>query len=247
MKHIPVVAHRGLSRLYPENTLSSVLGALDAGLDKVEIDIQMSADGVPVVHHDADLLRMSGRGGDLRKRSWAQLKKIYVGEPGRFGSYYAQEKLCSLRQLALALTSYGPFTLFVELKEESLIPFGREAMLAAVAEALQPIHQRCVLISFDIKVLQLARRDTRFPLGVVLRNVKQLKGSEVKQLKPEWIFCDHALVPKTGALRAIFGASKTCVYEVPQVDRARALLKRGIHALETFKGDSLAQELAVYR
>jgi glycerophosphoryl diester phosphodiesterase len=242
-----VVAHRGLQRLYPENTRASVLAALDAGLDKVEIDVQLSADRVPVVHHDADLKRMTGKAGDLRRLPWARLQRLAAPEPGRFGRRYGAERLCPLKALALALARYDGYTLFVELKEESLRPFGRSAMLAAVAEALQPIQRRCVLISFDLAVLALARRDTRFPVGLVLRSWEQWASPPAKALRADWAFCDARLLPKAGGLKALFRRSRSAVYEVPQAERARALLGRGIDAIETFRADSLAQELALYR
>ena len=55
-----LVAHRGYPRRYPENTLLSLLAALEAGAEFVEFDVQMTADGVPVLLHDADLRRTGG-------------------------------------------------------------------------------------------------------------------------------------------------------------------------------------------
>lgn len=244
----PVTAHRGLARIFPENTRASVLGALLSGLDKVEIDVQLSADGVPVVMHDSPLKRMCGRSGDVRKLAWSALKDVSCHEPGRFGRRYLREKISSLADLAAVLEHEQQLkTLFVELKEESLKPFGRERMLQAVAEALRPIHARCVLISFDMKVLTLARQTTRFAVGPVLRNLRQLKSSEQRALAPEWVFANAKLLPKQGSLRALFGGAKSCVYEVPAVLEARALLQRGITAIETFKADTLAQELSLFR
>jgi glycerophosphoryl diester phosphodiesterase len=246
MSH-PVTAHRGLARFYPENTHASVIGALRAGLDKVEIDIQLTADGVPVVLHDPGLMRMSGKPGDVRQLPWSRVKAFSAHEPGRFGRRYQREKISSLAMLAGALAGEpGLKTLFVELKEESLIPFGREAMLAAVAEALKPIHARCVLISFDLPVLALARRHTRFAVGPVLRSLWQLKLPALRALKSDWIFCNAKLLPKRGPLKPLFGKSKTCVYEVGDAVVARELLERGITALETFRADTLAQELSIF-
>jgi glycerophosphoryl diester phosphodiesterase len=244
----PVTAHRGLARLYPENTRASVLGAVLSGLDKVEIDIQLSADGVPVVMHDPTLDRMCGRSGDLRQLPWAQLKKLAVPEPGRFGRRFQSEKLSGLAPLAQELAAYpGLRTLFVELKEESLIPFGREAMLQAVAEALAPIHARCVLISFDLPVLSLARETTRFAVGPVLRSLRQLRGDALQAMRPEWVFANAKMMPRFGSLKALFGPAKSCLYEVPDVAVARGFLKRGITALETFRADTLAQELQLFK
>lgn len=244
---LPVVAHRGLQRLFPENTRASVLGALDLGLDKVEIDIQLSADGVPVVHHDADLKRMTGRAGDLRKMPWKRLQGLAVPEPGRFGRHFARERLASLEQLVQALQGRAGFTLFVELKEESLKPFGRAFMLQAVADALAPIKARCVLISFDLDLLSLARETTRFPVAPVLRSLAQWRGPQVRALRSEWVFCDRYLLPKAGPLKPLFGRASSAVYEVPETAAARDLLRRGISAIETFRCDSLAQELSLHR
>jgi glycerophosphoryl diester phosphodiesterase len=244
---IPVTAHRGLARLYPENTRASVLGAHLAGLDKVEIDIQLTADRVPVVYHDPSLLRVSGRAGDIRKKTWDQLKGYRACEPGRFGRRFATERISRLDDLAQAFAVAPKATLFVELKEESLRPFGRALMLQAVAEALKPIHAQCVLISFDVPVLSLARELTRFKVGPVLRSLRQLQSPAHRALKPEWVFGNARLMPRQGSLKALFGSSRSCLYEVPEVDRARAFLKRGISALETFAADSLAQELRLFR
>lgn len=243
-----VVAHRGLRRLYPENTRAAVLGALHAGLTQVEIDVQLTADRVPVVLHDPDLLRMAGRRLDIRRLSWARARRIPVPEAGRFGRRYAAERLASLEQLALDLAAEpGLKTLFVELKEESLRPFGREAMLQAVAEALAPIRRRCVLISFDEGVLRLARATTGFPIGLVLRSLAQWRRPALRALRCDWAFCDAGLLPRQGSLRGFFGRARSAVYEVPDAVPARDLLRRGVHAIETFRSDGLLQELRLFR
>ena len=51
-----VVAHRGASAAHPPgNTVAALVAAVDLGADWVEIDVHLTADGVPVVHHDPDL------------------------------------------------------------------------------------------------------------------------------------------------------------------------------------------------
>jgi glycerophosphoryl diester phosphodiesterase len=52
-----VIGHRGAAALGPENTLESIRAALDAAADGVEIDVRLSSDGVPVLMHDAGLVR----------------------------------------------------------------------------------------------------------------------------------------------------------------------------------------------
>ena len=52
------IGHRGEPVGHVENTLESVAAAFDAGADMVEIDVRLTADGVPVLLHDADLRRI---------------------------------------------------------------------------------------------------------------------------------------------------------------------------------------------
>src|SRR5690625_3799953 len=64
-KHSPialsrVVAHRGDATRHPENTLAAFAGAAALGVRHVELDVQLSHDGVAVVLHDSTLARTHG-------------------------------------------------------------------------------------------------------------------------------------------------------------------------------------------
>jgi glycerophosphoryl diester phosphodiesterase len=230
-------AHRGYARAFPENTLASVRAALELGLRFVEIDVQLSADRVPLVYHDATLKRVSGLAGDLRKLPWSRLKRLDAHEPGRFGEIYAGEKIASLKALAELVSKFKETTLFVELKEESLKYFGRLEMLAQVHEALRPLGSRqAVLISFDEPVLALARRATKYRLGYVLRRRSQLKSKFYRDLRPEFVFSDIKKLPRSGRLK-IKGVTQ-CLWEVPEPEAAAEALARGIDMVETFAVDA---------
>lgn len=60
------IAHRGLHDVFTENTLDAFERAVEAGFDAVEMDVQITADGVCVVHHDevvvSERLALSIRG-----------------------------------------------------------------------------------------------------------------------------------------------------------------------------------------
>jgi glycerophosphoryl diester phosphodiesterase len=74
-----VVAHRGASGEYPENTLLAFARGLEQGADAVELDVRVSADGVPVVLHDATLDRTTGARGPLAHRTAAELSRVDAG------------------------------------------------------------------------------------------------------------------------------------------------------------------------
>src|SRR5436190_4409781 len=71
-----IIAHRGFSSRYPENTLASVKAALALGVDFVEIDVQETRDGQLVVFHDYRLNRICGVRGRVRHRTVTELQSL---------------------------------------------------------------------------------------------------------------------------------------------------------------------------
>src|ERR1044072_7063136 len=92
------IAHRGGAQLMPENTLAAFADAMVRGCDGAEQDVQLSRDGVVVVHHDfrltANVARKAGiwltePGPRINDLSWEELKQFDVGT-ARPGSDYAR-------------------------------------------------------------------------------------------------------------------------------------------------------------
>jgi glycerophosphoryl diester phosphodiesterase len=71
-----VIAHRGGAALWPENTLYAFTRARDLGVDVLEMDAQVTADGVLVVLHDSTLDRTTDGSGPVNRLSLAELKKL---------------------------------------------------------------------------------------------------------------------------------------------------------------------------
>ena len=55
-----IIAHRGAAAEAPENTIEAIERAIELGADAVELDVRVTHDGVPVLIHDADLVRTHG-------------------------------------------------------------------------------------------------------------------------------------------------------------------------------------------
>lgn len=75
-----IYAHRGSSGVRPENSLAAFEQAIVDGADGVELDVRATADGVPVVLHDRDLGRTTGRGGAVDALTLAELRHIDAGD-----------------------------------------------------------------------------------------------------------------------------------------------------------------------
>ena len=146
-----VIAHRTTMGHAPENTLMGIRQALDMRCDGVEVDVQLSADGVPVLFHDDELQRTTNATGPLADRTYAELQRLEAGEG---------EPVPSLRD-ALQLVD-GQMLLVAELKisPHADVPALCDAVLAEIdrAGALPWIW----LWSFDSEtVIELSRRGPR--------------------------------------------------------------------------------------
>jgi glycerophosphoryl diester phosphodiesterase len=74
-----VIAHRGASALARENSKSSIEVALQVRADAIETDVRLTADGMPVCFHDADLTRHAGDPRRVEDVELAELKNVVPG------------------------------------------------------------------------------------------------------------------------------------------------------------------------
>lgn len=75
----PIIGHRGSAGAHPENTLRAFDGALAEGADALELDVRLSADGVPVVLHDATVDRTTNGTGPVRRFTVDRLQSLDAG------------------------------------------------------------------------------------------------------------------------------------------------------------------------
>lgn len=103
-----IVAHRGASSTHPENTLAAFGAAVELGARVVELDVRLTADGVVVVMHDADISRTTDGTGLVHELASDRLVELNAGTPE------APEPVPTLGQ-ALELLS-GKAAVAVEIK-----------------------------------------------------------------------------------------------------------------------------------
>lgn len=72
------LSHRGMfNKTYPENTLGAFKNTVKHGYG-CELDVQMTTDGKLVVFHDYDMTRLTGVGGDIRTKSYEEIKNLKI-------------------------------------------------------------------------------------------------------------------------------------------------------------------------
>lgn len=74
-----VVAHRGDSEFYPENTLPAFLSAVELGVDVIETDVHLTKDGRIVIWHDPTLERNTDGNGRIEDHTYDELMKYDAG------------------------------------------------------------------------------------------------------------------------------------------------------------------------
>jgi len=96
--NLPLIsAHRGASRLAPENTKASSLMAIDAGADFIEIDVRTTADGEQVIVHDKSLKRTTGLNSLVSETNYAAIKKQSAGS--WFGKNFKEQTVPTLEEV----------------------------------------------------------------------------------------------------------------------------------------------------
>ncbi len=75
-----VIAHRGFSGVYPENTMLAFKKAIEVGADGIELDVHLSKDGEVMIIHDEALKRTAGVEGLVSDYTRLELEKISAGK-----------------------------------------------------------------------------------------------------------------------------------------------------------------------
>lgn len=117
MSKIPVYAHRGASGYALENSYPAFVKAKELGADGLEIDLQLTKDGVPVVTHDIDLWRLGGTLKRVPDLSYKEVKKIRLGK--KWWRRIKGETILTFEEV-LQFSIENGLSLNVELKESFL-------------------------------------------------------------------------------------------------------------------------------
>jgi len=175
-----VIGHRGAAGLAPENTLAAFSKALDMGVDAVELDVQLSADGIAMVYHDfwlkPEITRTtdgewlaSGNKLAIKELTLAELKRFDVGRLKSDTTYANRypdqkpvdgERIPTLREVVFLLKGREDHEtqLWIEIKtspEEPEVSQSPESVTDTVVAVLrkEEFSARAMILSFDWRAL----------------------------------------------------------------------------------------------
>ncbi|MFF0828548.1 glycerophosphodiester phosphodiesterase [Brevibacillus sp. NPDC003359] len=159
------MAHRGWSGKAPENTMTAIRLALaEPAIKGMEIDVQLTRDGVPVLIHDFTLERTTNGRGLVMDHTLAELRELDAGS--WFGDKFAGERIPTLEEVLIAVK--GRCTLNIELKATSdMYPGIAEKVLALVEK--HGMKQEVYLTSFDHDLIRHVRTlDQEVQTGLIV-------------------------------------------------------------------------------
>ena len=225
------IAHRGYASKYPENTLIALDAARQAGAEFVEVDIQLSADQVPLLFHDRDLERLCQQTGAIHDYTFSQLDKFNVTDADKFSEQYATNKITSLQIFINYLKEHPELQAFIELKRSMIEKFGEELVLQILLPMFEGMAEQISFISYNQPILRNIHDNSDYKTGIVVDEWSEY--NKKANWIPEWLFCSASGLPEDNNELVI--NSKIAVFEVGNIGLAKHLLARGIRYLETFR------------
>lgn len=239
-----VIAHRGAASTCPENTLTAIRAALAAGVEGVEVDVQMSACGTPMVIHDATLDRTTDHVGPVNGMTAAELSRVSAHEARRWQDRFLGEPLPTLAAVATLIAAAPQVRLFVDVKPECLTRNAAPAVTRRIAADTACLGERRVIISGVDALIQTARSLHGLTVGWVLPALDPGVLERARVLRPAFLFCDQALIlPGKGPLPS--GSWEWAIYEITRADDARKYHARGAGWVETMCPAELRQALGM--
>jgi glycerophosphoryl diester phosphodiesterase len=146
------IAHRGASGEYPENTRLAFVKAIEARVDMIEFDCQMTQDGHVVIFHDESLMRTARVRGAVRNRTLEQLKTLDIGRWRK--KSFKGERILTLEEALETIN--GNADLCLEIKSYPDSASGIELKILFTLSHYDYLD-RTILSSFDYRCLARVR------------------------------------------------------------------------------------------
>ncbi len=218
----------------PENSLSAFQFAMKTGAGGIELDVYLSADGVPIVFHDDTLDRMVGVTGAVSSLTLAQIKKFYLLTADGRTSRAIIPTLAEVLDLVDRYRKNAPaLVVNIELKD----PHSVEKVQQLIRQRLEQgwLAENFLVSSFEMTALRRFKSlMPSIPLGTLFEcNADELpaKIAETSDLKPSTInIPSTALTPSAferitaaGATPVVWTPNETNPNKLPVAERDKLI------------------------
>lgn len=215
-----IIAHRGASGDYPENTLLAIEQAVLQGADAVEIDV-FAVDGELIVIHDHHLARTTNGSGSIYQHSLAQLQQLDAGRGQRIPTLWQ------------VLQLLAPTTLWlnIELKGDNTVA-PLLSLLKRAERELQFDANRLLISSFNHHLLAaLKQQQPALKLGALTASLPIDYAAFARQLNAYSVNCDVSFINQAFVDDAKARGLKVYVYTVDQADDIARMAEYGVDGI----------------
>lgn len=232
-----VTFHRGDCTVAPENTLPAFRSAILKGGDRIELDVQMTSDGVVVVTHDSNLKRCTGKNAKVYDLTYAEVAQLDAGR--WFSSRFADTQIPTLEQV-LQLCR-GRIGLNVEIKPSAASP-ALEAETVRLLREYGFDSSNCVITSQSYETLHKVKAlAPEYPTGYILA----LGVGNYYDLPDADFFSVETTFITSGMVNAVHLRGKTVsAWTIDREKVATHMLELGVDDLITDKPDMVQDLLA---
>lgn len=152
-ENVLILGHRGMRSIYPENTMVSFKGALDARVDLIEMDLHLTKDGVLVVCHDETVDRTTDGTGLIKEKTLAEIKELDAGI--KKGLKFKGERIPTFREF-LELVSSADYEVLLNVEIKS---YTHETVDEAVKLLKEfGLFERSVIACFNAEIVRYTKR-----------------------------------------------------------------------------------------
>ncbi|MDC3420986.1 glycerophosphoryl diester phosphodiesterase membrane domain-containing protein [Aquibacillus koreensis] len=161
---VDIASHRGDAENAPENSLSSIRSALNQGVDAIEIDVQMTQDGVIVLNHDKNLQRMAGIDSKINEMTYSEVAQVDIGR--LHGEAFIGEKIPTLEEVVEEIVEMD-VKLIIDIKAVDSTHTLAENLVTVIEE--HEIGEETYVQSFDYDQLKDIRKlNSEIKLGQIM-------------------------------------------------------------------------------
>lgn len=229
---VTLIAHRGYSGQFPENTLLAYQAAYAFGARWMECDIQLTKNRVPVIHHDETLQRMAGVKKNVRDVGNKKFQSLNAYYPEKFGNDFNGNAFTSLKKLARWIASDRDIKMFIEVKQHSIDAFGVEDCMKQIFKRILNITNQVVIISFNDEIIAHAREQYDLKNGWVIPEWSDKVRDRAQQIQPDFLFSNKTRLPEEPE-QWWQGKWEWAIYNVDDYSELASWTEKGLRYIET--------------
>jgi len=217
-----LIAHRGYSAMYPENTITAFRKARSK---VVEFDVRKTLDNIPVVIHDRTLDRTTTGTGDVKKHTWEHIKDLHIKG--------CDERVPSLDQV---LQTFGDeYSYNIEIKSSDTAG----VVVDSIKKSALP-YGNTLVTSFKWDEIKAVRKlDDRINTGLISIVRPERAIRECVRIGCEVAVLNHLIITRDVVNYAEKNGIEVYAYTVNSVDEARKLIDYGVAGIISDESDML--------